>query len=177
MRLLGVDRIVEAFGDEAPLHGDLVDAVLIRRNRKGFIDRPADRAVVEDDAPSPLDPDAVRLLGGFIAEAAAEESDDDVIRPDNERIIPKADPAPRRGLTGDGDFGVLDDKGALELDGPADVKHHGPRPGGVHGLAQRSGSGVVQIDDMDYNASPTANRPGAESLGSGKSISKGWGQE
>src|SRR5690606_4599639 len=74
MRSLLVIRLGQAFGDHAPLHGQVGGLV----DGKSLVDTPAGGAVVDNDV-APFGAETILLLPRFIARAKPQVADDNVV--------------------------------------------------------------------------------------------------
>ena len=129
----GVRGVPQAFGDDVPREGDVAGVGV---ERDVLVDRPGDRAVIDDDVVGALlvDHDAI---GGVVTAGAGmgagtepHEADHHVVRVDAQhplgvaRVRPQGDAAARGGLPGDGEEGLLDVDVGLEHDRPRDPEDH-----------------------------------------------------
>ena len=125
-----VHGFVQALGDEAPLHGDVIGLL----DGQGFVHAPADGAVVYGDVVRLLDAHRVAVV--FVAAPHPDAADDHLVRLDGEGAVLQRNPLARRRLPGDGEVGIAHGEVGLELDGPSHVEHDCPGPLGLHCRAQ-----------------------------------------
>ena len=125
---MALEGVVQGLGDDAALEGGVAGGPAV----EPLVDRPTDRAVVEDRVAA-AEPHAVVRSAGLVADPDPEVPDDDVARPRRrpERVPPQADPVTRRGLPGDRQVGVGDGDRRVERDHARDPEDHRPGPVGL----------------------------------------------
>lgn len=109
---LAMDGVGEAFAEDAPLQGEVLVAV----EGRTFICTPAHAAMVDDDVLLIASPHGIILCFQFVAHAASDEADDDVVGLHYERIVLQADAVAWSCLSGYGDVSILYFKRLLQLD-------------------------------------------------------------
>src|SRR5262245_18480214 len=136
-----MDRMIEALGDDRPLHGDVIERrrawVFMLRYRQGFIDRPARRAMIDDDVMPTRHGKGVALDMAYITQPRADVAHDDFVGVDVDFAIAQRDALPWRSLSGDGDEGMPDREIARERDRAGDPEHDDARAFRLHRRAQR----------------------------------------
>ena len=171
---------IQARGDERPLHGDAIGV----GDGERFIDAPGGGDVIEDDVLRTVHLEAVVLHAGAIAVTGTEAqiADDDVVGTNDPRCPTRdGDAVTGRGLSGEGEEGLIDGQRGGELDGAGKVEDYRARSGG--GLdtgAQTAGADVVQVGDVVNVATPATLGRCAKALGRGEREwlgSQGQGEE
>jgi len=172
----GVDGVMEAFGDEAPLDGDVPG---IRADGEDFVDAPGGGELVEDDVLAFLDADGIDVLAGDVTGAEAEVTDDDLAGEDHEVMPGDGEALAGGGLACEGEEGVLDADGAFEEEGAGGAEDDGAGTGGFDGGAEGAWTGVVEVGDGDDAAAATADGPFAGTFSSweGGELGVGGGGE
>jgi hypothetical protein len=168
---LFVAGVVEGFGEQAPLHGDVLRVV---GGVEQLVDRPAERGVV-DDQPAGARAEAQRVeAAGRRARrprSHPEETQDHVVGADDQRrlgvvrVVAQRNAAAGRGLAGDGQVGLGDLDRRAERDRAAEPEHHRPRAARGQRRAQRAGAAVVEVGDRQHLAASSAAGGGAEAGG------------
>src|SRR4029077_11990773 len=103
------------------------------------------------------DADRIRFLAPGVAQAAADETDDHVMRGDLERVVPQADAASRGRLSGHGDIRLRDAEPRLQIDRARNAEYDNA-PGLADGVAERARAGIVQIRDLINAPATSAGR-------------------
>src|SRR4030042_3330395 len=124
VRPLGMIGQVQAFGDDAPLHGRAVVPV----EGHGLVHAPARRTMVNDEMLLVPSPDGIRFHAGFIPEPEPQIPEYHLACPDDHLVITDADSATARSLACYGDETILDIKVGQKLDGSGNPENHCSRP-------------------------------------------------
>ena len=162
---LGMPRIVETLGKQAPLHREITVGV----ERRAFVHRPRHRTMVEDDILVVTPPDTVLLrFGGILGRIAQTETDiadNHVVGIDPHGVVAQADAVARGGLAGDGQVSVLNAQIAQQFDRSRHVEDDDAFARSLDGLAQRPGARIIEIGDVPDLAAAAARRVHAAALG------------
>ena len=162
MRPFDVERLVQRFGDERPLHGHVVEAVLGFAKRvvhgQRLVHGPARRDVIEDDAAAAVHPDGVALRAPLVPEARADVANHHVVGFDDQGLVANRDAIARRALAGDGDARMTNGQRRRQGNRAGDVEDHGARAGGFDSRAQTTGACVVEIGDLEHAPGAAAQR-------------------
>src|SRR5262249_44718161 len=88
-------RVVQRFGHEAPLDGDVSCAV---PGVQSFVAAPADRAMIDDHVLAVVDAQAAAHDTGFVAAAKTQIADDAIVGGHSKRLSAEADSVAGGGL-------------------------------------------------------------------------------
>ena len=151
---LAMDGVGEAFAEDAPLQGEVFVAV----EGRTFICTPAHAAMVDDDVLLIASPHGIILRFQFVAHAASDEADDDVVGLYHKRVVLQADAVAWSCLSGYGDVSILYFKRLLQLDDARYVEDDDTWPRHGQAVSERSGTTIIQIGDVIDGTATSARR-------------------